>query len=332
MDVAEKRNIQGRAVEAEDRRVRFVASREVIDRHGTIVKVDGIDTTNFDKNPVLLWGHDGYGGYAPPDPESVIGKVVSHEVIGRDFIIEAEFTPAGINPRADLVYNLVQAGVIRTVSIGFYPCKETVQTVDGREVIIYEESELLEVSVVPIPSNPDAVAIMRDITESAQVRGVVPRDVSREKAPRGASWAKPTLADFTDSDWAELSAAEKNRIARHYAWAPKLPPEKFTDLKLPHHRPSDGAVVWRGVTAAMAALLGGVQIPGEDRKRVYNHLAAHYRQFNVEPPEFKTYSEAELAAILNPDEGQRDAAPPDGVDIAAFREALREIRKMFEGL
>jgi len=44
------------------------------------------------------------------------------------------------------------------------------------------------------------------------------------------------------------------------------------------------------VAAAMAALLGargGVELPAEDRRKVYNHLAQHYRQFEREPPTFR---------------------------------------------
>lgn len=113
--------------------------------------------------------------------------------------------------------------------------------------------------------------------------GVVPNDVSREKAPEDEPWEAPTLSDFTDKSWDDLSDAEKRRIAGHYAWAKAMPPEKFGDLSLPHHRPSDGAVVWRGVANA-AARLPQSDIPDEDVPKVQNHLGSHYRQFGRTPP------------------------------------------------
>lgn len=113
--------------------------------------------------------------------------------------------------------------------------------------------------------------------------GVVPRDVSREKAPEDEPWEAPTLSDFTDKSWDDLSDAEKRRIAGHYAWAAAMPPERFGDLKLPHHRPSDGAVVWRGVANA-AARLPQSDIPSEDVPDVQAHLGSHYRQFDRTPP------------------------------------------------
>jgi len=113
--------------------------------------------------------------------------------------------------------------------------------------------------------------------------GVVPNDVSRKKAPEDEEWEAPTLSDFTDESWEDLSDAEKRRIAGHYAWAKAMPPEKFGDLKLGHHRPEDGAVVWRGVANA-AARLPQTDIPEEDVPEVQDHLGSHYRQFGRTPP------------------------------------------------
>lgn len=113
--------------------------------------------------------------------------------------------------------------------------------------------------------------------------GVIPKDVSRETAPEDTPWEAPDLEDFTDRSWEELSDAEKRRIAGHYAWTPEMPPERFTDLKLPHHRPSDGAVVWNGVVAA-AQRLDQTDIPAGDVAGVRDHLASHYRQFGKKPP------------------------------------------------
>lgn len=67
------------------------------------------------------------------------------------------------------------------------------------------------------------------------------------------------------------------------------PPHTKAAYKLPHHEVIDGElkVVWRGVAAAMQVLngaRGGVDIPDGDRPAVRRHLAAHYEQFDEEPP------------------------------------------------
>jgi len=152
---------------------------------------------------------------------------------------------------------------------------------------------LIHIAVVNEPADPNARLISNSKEEAKMEEsfdfGVVPSNPSNyRKASEDTSWEKPRLEDFTSKRWDELSDAEKRRIAQHFAWAPKMPPNAFTDLKLPHHRPSDGAVVWNGVRAAMATLMGargGVDIPAADKRKVYSHLAAHYREFEKEPPE-----------------------------------------------
>ena len=68
------------------------------------------------------------------------------------------------------------------------------------------------------------------------------------------------------------------------------PPELKTAYKLPHHELIDGQlrVVWSGVAAAMNVVQGGrggVDIPDDEMDDVYEHLAAHYREFDEDPPE-----------------------------------------------
>ena len=173
--------------------------------------------------------------------------------------------------------------------------------------------------------------------ETVELKGVVPRDVSKETAPEDTPWSAPTLADFTDTPWDELSAADKRAIAGHFAWAPKMPPDRYTDLKLPHHDPKTGQVVWRGVAAAMAALLGargGVDLPAEDVPRVYAHLAAHYRQFNREPPplEGKAWLAEILGAALDPGDERLTLADhvervlADAAGVGARMKALAALR------
>lgn len=113
-------------------------------------------------------------------------------------------------------------------------------------------------------------------------------------------WTGPTLGSFTARSWAELTTAEKRKIASHFAWSRTSPPEKYGDLKLPHHNPTSHAVVWRGVAAAMAALggaRGGVQIPSADVSAVRSHLAAHYREFEKTPPKLEQVLSGDYGAF-----------------------------------
>jgi len=135
-----------------DRTVRFTASTATEDRDGDIVEPRGIDTTNFEQNPVILFAHD--------NRELPVGKGVNYGVQGREFFVDVRFAETD---KADDVYQLVRDGFLNAVSIGFIP-KETVSREDA-DGLRFEEVELLEVSVVPVPSNPDATVSLRDAPE-----------------------------------------------------------------------------------------------------------------------------------------------------------------------
>ena len=124
-------------------------------------------------------------------------------------------------------------------------------------------------------------------------------------ADEGMAWSKPGLGDFTGDGWDELDAAEKRRIAAHFAFVVEMPPATFEDLKLPHHQASKsdvGPAVWNGVMAAMSRLMqSNTDIPSGDMEGVYNHLAKHYKQFDKEPPTMKSL---ELVRALNVEMGE----------------------------
>jgi HK97 family phage prohead protease len=173
---------------------------------------------------------------------------------------------------------------INEMSIGFDPIKWEVEENEdeGKFIRYLQEIRLWDTSDVTWGANPATIG----------KKEVIPyRDYGT--TDEDTEWSAPTLNDFTNEQFDDLSKSEKTRIYNHYAFSVNRPPENFGDLKLPHHRPGEsgvGPAIWRGVTAAMAALMGargGVDMPDSDRKGVYNHLAKHYDQYGEEPPEFK---------------------------------------------
>jgi hypothetical protein len=111
-------------------------------------------------------------------------------------------------------------------------------------------------------------------------------------APETEAWdAAGEMAKATDSaGWKAMCA-----------WFDSAKPDDKGSYKLPHHLGDSGhKAVWRGVAAAMAALLGargGVDIPEGDRKGVYSHLSKHYDQFKKNPPDFKMVEDQVLAGL-----------------------------------
>jgi len=132
-----------------ERQYEFIASNSIEDRDGEIIDVDGWDLKNFKKNPVIPWAHN----YQNP-PVARATKVWKHNGQLKNTI---EFPPEGTYEFADTIERLVGAGYIKAESVGFIP-KEW-EDGDGEKAPrrTYKKQELLEISLVPVPSNPDAL-------------------------------------------------------------------------------------------------------------------------------------------------------------------------------
>ena len=160
------------------RKVQFVISDETKDRHGTVVNMKGWDLENFNKNGIVGYQHDVYGGgmCKGPDPDSVIGKGRAwiETIEDRDILMgEVEFEPAEINPLAEKVFRKVLHGTLKATSVGFRAIgggilkndktgkEKELETppyqVKPDETFYFEAQELLEFSIVNIPSNPSAL-------------------------------------------------------------------------------------------------------------------------------------------------------------------------------
>lgn len=111
----------------------------------------------------------------------------------------------------------------------------------------------------------------------------------------------------------EVAAATVDDLKIMCAWVNSENAENKGGYKLPHHKAAgEHPVVWRGVAAAMMALLGGrggVDIPEGDRRGVYNHLARHYKQFDKPAPEFKIFDPAELKCEACGGSGFKNSEP-----------------------
>jgi len=152
-----------------DRKVVFVASTSTRDRHRTVLNQAGWKLDNFNRNPVTGYQHNVYGDICnPPNPDDVLGPAkawVDGTGEQRQLMIEIDFETADLNPLADKIFRKIKNGTLRSVSVGFmelgagkYGEKDNGEQRGGdNETYYFEGQELLEVSVVNIPSNPDAV-------------------------------------------------------------------------------------------------------------------------------------------------------------------------------
>ncbi len=107
-------------------------------------------------------------------------------------------------------------------------------------------------------------------------------------APESDAWDGP----------GEIAKAEVKDLKLMSTWVDKDEDVK-SSYKLIHHKGDvDHKANWRGVAGAMASLLGasgGVEIPEDDQKSVYNHLKKHYVAYDKPAPEFKDVKDQVLA-------------------------------------
>lgn len=149
--------LQLRAQDEEQRMVEFVASTNSVDSYGTVLPVDKWDLSRYEKNGVIGYQHDIYWS---DDPDNVIGRGEAF-VDGDALVVRIFFEPADINPKAEKVFRKVLFGSINAVSVGFNPTAPghwgDERNDENPDVYYFDGQELLEVSVVNVPSNPDAV-------------------------------------------------------------------------------------------------------------------------------------------------------------------------------
>ena len=151
-----------RKVDDEARTVEFVASDNSVDSYGTVLPVDKWDLTRYQNNGIVGYMHDVYGDSwtKSADPDDVIGKGVAF-IEDEKLIVRIAFEPKELNEKADKIFRKLQFGSLHAVSVGF---RATAKGHKGDEergedpnVYYYGGQELLEVSVVNIPSNANAL-------------------------------------------------------------------------------------------------------------------------------------------------------------------------------
>jgi len=146
------------------------ASDETLDRYQEIIVASGWKLENYRRNPVIQNAHQ-YG-----DIIFTIGQALNTWVSGQALLQTWRFASRE-NPFAKIARDLYRGGYLRAASVGFVPLKWENGGEKAGFQRKYTEQELLEVSAVGIPANPNAVALAvrqgavekSDLRELAQV-------------------------------------------------------------------------------------------------------------------------------------------------------------------
>ena len=130
-----------------------IGSTKSEDRDGDIISPDAWDFKNFKKNPVIPLFHD-YHSFPVAKADKI--KIENGQLMFKPIFAVKE------NPQAQIAYSLYKGGYMNAWSVGFLPQEwKDVTRKNGRMGRDYTKVELLEISAVVVPSNPNALALAR---------------------------------------------------------------------------------------------------------------------------------------------------------------------------
>jgi hypothetical protein len=137
------------------------AATSDVDRTGDIMVMSGLDLTNFRKNPQFLWQHG-----LTMKPVHTLGKIVDYHITDKALYVLAEYAEESVYDFAEQIFRLDEAGYLPANSIGFHPIEWEKNAKGG---LTFTKWELVEVSKVELPMNPNAIDEEKGYVDPGQI-------------------------------------------------------------------------------------------------------------------------------------------------------------------
>ena len=202
-----------------DREIGVIAATSNVARDGHVIEINGLNLNEYRKVPIVLYQHDS---------SQPVGTATSLGVVGNALAARIQFAPPGISLVADQACALCKAGIVRGISIGFDPDWSTAESLDPKKPRggqRFRKSELLEISVVSIPSDTGATVVQRSFGGREDFRRLIERlpPISRPSIERAAAklprHAGGRILSHAGHVWTLLQIEEQKREekARRYS-------------------------------------------------------------------------------------------------------------------
>lgn len=153
---------------------------ESLNSYGFWVKTDGIDMKRFEKNPIMLYNH--HRTYSGKTDEMLpIGRWENLKVEKGVLTADAVFDEK--DEFALKIKNKVEGGFLRGCSIGIRPIEysdDPSLVKPGQKAMTISQCELMEVSIVDIPSNPNAADVVLYSADNSVISLTVGGDIPEE--------------------------------------------------------------------------------------------------------------------------------------------------------
>jgi HK97 family phage prohead protease len=152
---------------AEVQGMEFILSDETPDRMGDVITAGGWMLDNFNKNPIALFNHRA---------DFPVGRWNKLRVDGGALRGHLQMAPAGTSDRIDEIRKLIDAGILRAVSVGFKEIES--EPLDPKDKMGWNgkrflRQELVETSLVSVPANPNALAVAKSLRVSTETLNLV---------------------------------------------------------------------------------------------------------------------------------------------------------------
>lgn len=151
-------------ISSEKRADGFVkVSDDRVDRDREVILPSAFDVSDYKKNPVMLWNHSSWS----MEPDDIVARASEVKVEKDGLYLKPEFNVH--TEKGRLVQKMYEDGFLSAFSIGFIPRKTTSSPEEwmspelksklksGEVSSVIHKADLLEVSIVGIPANPNAV-------------------------------------------------------------------------------------------------------------------------------------------------------------------------------
>jgi len=249
------------------------------------------------KNPIVLFNHDMW---------RPIGTVTEAEIRDGGLWVKCRIVDEEIQ-------KLIAERVLRTFSVSFIIQDfryENLNDPDKNETRVITRAELIEVSVVSIPSNRDAIFTVskawKQRNRAAKFIEELERDANQlccaTKIPALVGYRRFPVGDMAAA-WAWDAKAIRGRFGGHVLRLCGTV-ERDGDPQLPHHTlvGDELRTIPQGVRLAMAQLLAGdVTLDEAERRASWTHLAAHYEEFGAQAPDLRVDA-TQYAKVLGADQ------------------------------
>lgn len=187
----------------EKRILSYVCSSDRPDRMGDVIKQDGWDLTDYNKNPVVMGFHD-YSTYP-------VGNSLKTFVEDGKLKMWILFADKETNEAADTAFKMCESGFMKASSVGFAPIESKIPSKEEREALgmpahgmLFNKQSLLEHSVCGVPANADALqeSINKGLFKRKELKGWLDSDVFEKlvEIPETKETKETDLTDLFSKD------------------------------------------------------------------------------------------------------------------------------------